>query len=85
MSWRDRRRYRGKPSRPLNEADVAAWVDVAEERENKPPAQIDRDQWLAYLRAKNPVRVHRMKKDLQWAQRMLLKIGVDPEEVRWLL
>lgn len=84
MGWRDRRRYKGKPPRRVTDDEVLGWIDISEKREGLPP-KIDRDQWLAYLRAKNPVRVRRMTNDFRWAQRMLLKIGVDPEEVRWLL
>lgn len=84
MSWLNRVKYKGKPKRRLTENDVLGWIEIAEKREGQPP-RLTRDQWISYLRAKNPVRVRRMQSDFKWAQRMLLKIGVDPEEVRWLL
>jgi len=85
VSLRDQWKYKGKPKRQANEHDILAWVDATEQREGQPPPRLTTEQWAAYLKAKNPARWYRMRKDFKWAQRMLLKIGVDPEEVRWLL
>lgn len=85
MGWKDRVKYKGQPKRQPTQEDLLGWIDITEAREGKPPPRVTTEQWAAYLKAKNPARWYRMRKDFKWAQRMLLKIGVDPEEVRWLL
>jgi hypothetical protein len=62
-----------------SDADFDAWIEA------KPPKELDRQQVIAYLKAKNRVRWWRMQSDFRWAQRMLRKLGRDPEEARWLL
>lgn len=79
------KRYRGMPPRLLRADEIGTWIDISDKRDGRPPKLVDNRARQDYLRAKNPVRWYRMKRDFKWAQRQLLKVGVDPEEVRWLL
>jgi hypothetical protein len=85
VSLRHRIKYKGQPKRQATQEDLFGWVDISDKRDGAPPTRVTKEQWQAYLKAKNRARWYRMRKDFKWAQRMLLKIGVDPEEVRWLL
>ena len=86
MSRRDRRRYFGKAPRRLRLAEVVEIFDGADKREaTPPPSPLDVVQRRDYLKAKNPMRWRRMTADFRWAQKQLLQIGIDPEDVRWLL
>lgn len=37
------------------------------------------------IRKKNPVRWHRLQKDLAWLRKQMVKHGHPPEKARWLL
>lgn len=84
MSFRNRLKYKGKPAVQLEDDEILAWTKIADTRDAKPPRKLDNQQRVAYLKAKNPVRVSRMRRDFAWAQKHLIRMGVDPEEVRWL-
>ncbi len=73
-----------KPERrPLHEGDVDGWLAAAAERE--PPRKRDRDTLRNYLMAKNPRRWRALQRHLRWAEDEMLTLGINPEDVRWLL
>jgi hypothetical protein len=70
--------------RPATDDDRAGWFSAATEAD-KPPALNTREQLITHLRHKNPVRVHRLRKDFKWMQKEMKKLGRNPEDARWLL
>jgi hypothetical protein len=78
-------RRRNQRPRQANEDEVQGWFNSADEREQKSPVKpLNNQQRHNYLRAKNPVRYYRMRSDMRWAMKLYVKLGLDPEEVRWL-
>ena len=68
--------------RPLTEDDVESFLKSARVRHTSIPTQ---NQQISILKRANFFRWHNMKKDFNWARKILKKHGYDPEEVRWLL
>lgn len=70
--------------RPVTEDEYDSWFAAAMEQD-EPPKHLNRNQLLAALRLRNPVRMRRLRKDYAWMQRQLKKLGANPEDARWLL
>lgn len=70
---------RGAP-RPLSGVDITAFIEAAE---SKPPRGVP--EMRRYVQLKNPVRWRRMQRDFRWMQRKMKKLGLNPEDARWLL
>jgi hypothetical protein len=68
--------------RPLTEEDVEGFLKSANVRHTSIPTQ---NKQILLLKRTNFFRWHNMKKDFNWARKVLKKNGYDPEEVRWLL
>jgi hypothetical protein len=62
----------------LGEQDIGSFDTATRARK---PIRNQEDIW-DYLKTKNPVRVHRMRKDYRWMQRQIKKIGLSPEDAR---
>ena len=50
-----------------------------------PPKKFDTEMIWKHLKSKNLVRAYRVKSDYRWMQRELKKLGLNPEDARWLL
>lgn len=55
--------------------------------EAKPSKRVinSREDILAFAKAQNWVRLKRLKKDYAWLQLQCKKLGLNPDEARWLL
>lgn len=68
--------------RPPSE-EVEDWIAIASRRE--PPRSRDRETLRNYLKAKNPRRWALLQRQLRWAENQMLKLGMNPEDTRWIL
>ena len=67
--------------RPLTENDVEGWYEAAAHR--KPPRSAD--QIRAALRSRNSYRWKRMMKEYEFFRKQMAGMGLNPEDLRWLL
>lgn len=75
-----RRKYKGVAPRLLNDKDIADFIGPM----SKPPRPTTLDSLRGHMRSKNPVRWHRLRRDFAWMQREMRKLGLNPEDARWL-
>lgn len=76
--------YKVNPQRRRVQSDeVIDWIAIASKRE--PPARRDKETLRNHLKNKNPRRWAALQYHLRWAEREMLKLGLNPEDVRWLL
>ncbi len=68
------------PPRPLTSNDIHSWMEAKTEG---PPRGAD--EVRKRIRQANPVRWAHLQKEFAWAQKQAKKLGVNPEDVRWLL
>lgn len=73
----NRQRRRAQPE------EVTDWIEIASKRE--PPRRRDKASLQNYLKAKNPWRWAALQRDLRWAERELGKLGMNPEDARWIV
>lgn len=73
----------GGPQRHISQNDKDGWLDAASKR--TPPRQVDRTSLRNYLHARNPWRWRQLQKHLRWAEDEMLKLGLNPEDTRWIL
>jgi hypothetical protein len=97
VSWKDKwqvaynqAKTESQKSRPVQPrspqgTEINSWFEAANRRESTPPRRTDIDQLQAYLKAKNPVRWRRLQRDFKWAGSTIQKLGMNPEDARWLL
>ena len=67
----------------LSQDDLDGWLDAASRRE--PPRKADRNTLRNYLQAKNAYKWRRLQRLLRWAEAEMLKLGLNPEDTRWIL
>jgi len=69
--------------RHLSQDDVEGWLDAASKR--NPPRPRDRRSLREYLEARNHRRWRILQRQLRWAEKELLKLGMNPEDTRWII
>ena len=72
---------RSNVRRRLTEVDVSAWNKAADRR--KP--QMDREQIIERIKARNAYRWWRLNHDYKWLERQMKKMGLSPQDARELL
>lgn len=75
-------RYGSQP-RDLEDDDIEGWESASEAGYHVKPET--RSQVQAMLRRSNPVRWAQCQGDLRWAQRQMKKLGLNPEDARFML
>jgi len=75
------RHVRSNKTRQLGEEDHIDFQEAASKRQ--PPPNIE--QLREHFKAKNPHRWRRMNSDKRWAEKQLRKLGMNPDDWRWLL
>lgn len=80
--WADRelQSYKDQQPRELTAEDRASFF---EEGTRKPPRTTE--QARQRIADSNPVRWARLQREFRWAQKRAKKMGINPEDVRWLL
>lgn len=69
--------------RRLSDDDVAGWVEAASQR--TPPRKRDRETLRNYLKARSPWKWAALNRYLRWAEKEMERLGLNPEDVRWIL
>lgn len=85
MDWVDR--YVNWANRILGEdpiTDSTEWISDWPEVEGPTPG-LDRRGIIRALYIASPRRWRRMSRDFRWAQRQMVRMGRNPEDVRFLL
>lgn len=86
-AWREageqtRQRPPAQP-RDLTAEDYASWDAALDARASMAPRTIE--QTRAIIRAKNPIRWMQLQRDLRWVAKEMKKMGLNPDEARYLL
>lgn len=71
--------------RDLTDRDVVSWDDALNTREGGTTRPQTIEEVRTLLRKKDPVRWWRIKRDHRWMQKQMLKLGLNPEDARFLL
>jgi hypothetical protein len=69
--------------RPLAPSDIVSWDIAASERPSGPARTMDRVK--RDLINRNPVKWRRLQKEYRYFQKQMEKMGLNPEDVRFLL
>lgn len=70
--------------RDLTEADRLGWYDAGDEREKSiKPRTVQDVQSL--IRNRNPVRWRQLQGHYKWLQKEMKRIGLNPEDARYIL
>lgn len=74
-----------KKPRNLTEDDRLGWDDAMDQRQKSPlqPRTVQDVQRL--IRNRNPLRWHGIQKDFKWVQKEMKKLGLNPEDARYIL
>jgi hypothetical protein len=83
---------KGDPA-ALTTDDVDAFLIASGQASAQPPPRQrktrpqpgDVNEFLTFVRKRDPHRLHRLGRDLDWLRREANRFGIDPEEIRWLL
>lgn len=84
------------PPAPLTATDVDSFMEASgEAADNRRGAREDRAPRIAtpadlngftrWVGKRNPQRLHRLGKDIDWLRREAKRYGIHPEEIKWLL
>jgi hypothetical protein len=76
---------RSNVRRPLTNEDHLSWQTAQDIRQSEPPAPRTIEDARKRLQAANPVKYRFLKRDFKWAQKEMKKMGLNPEDARWLL
>lgn len=80
----DAKNIRSSNPRDLTEYDRAGWADAQDAREAAvTPRTVNSAQRL--IRQRNPVKYRRLEKDFKWLQKEMVRIGLNPEDARYIL
>ena len=80
-SKRDEQRAKAEP-RPLTEQDRVSWYSAQDRRTSN---LRDMDAVKALIRQRNPIRWRCLRKDFAWMQKEMKRLGLNPEDARYLL
>lgn len=70
--------------RDLTEDDRLAWYDAASEREKAIRPQTIADV-QALVRNRNPIRWRQLQGHYRWLQKEMKRLGLNPEDARYML
>ncbi len=73
--------YKGVAPARATAAEIESFFDEAQ---SKPFNPRTRNELRAWMQALNFVRWRRLEKDFAWMQREMKKLGLNPEDARWL-
>lgn len=91
-----RRKGGSGPPAPLTEEDIDSFMvasgeaadkhrAVREERSPRLASPSDLNGFTRWVGKRNPQRLHRLGKDIDWLRREARRYGIHPEEIKWLL
>lgn len=65
----------------LSTDDIESFHDAADHRKGP----LTQDQIISVLKLRNWVRWHRLQSDFKWLQKQYKKMGLNPDDARYLL
>jgi len=71
--------------RDLTDRDIVSWDDALNTREGGSTRPQTMEEVRTILRRKDPIRWRRIKRDRKWIEKQMLKLGLNPEDARFLL
>lgn len=76
-----------KPNQPrdLTEADRIGWDVAMDQRAASKMRPQTREDIIRLIRNRNPLRWHGFVKDYKWVQKEMKKLGLNPDDARYLL
>jgi len=80
----DAPRERAVP-RDLTEDDRLGWYDAGTERSKKAPRPSTIEDVQKLIKNRNPVRWYSLQSDFKWVQKEMRKLGLNPEDARYIL
>ena len=81
--WSERpKNYKGQPPRTLTDEDKAGWFAAAMEQPRSPRTM---ESLREDVRRRNPVRWRRLQRDIRWVRKEMKRLGLNPDEWRWIL
>lgn len=72
--------YRGQPPRIVTPNELDSWFEAADAR-----PKVGTKSVADRIRSRNPFRWRRLLRDYRWAQKEMKRMGLNPEDARWLL
>lgn len=79
----DAENAKNKKPRDLTSADLVSWDDAMMSRDRTAAKTVE--QVRQAIRYKNPIRWMQLQGDIRWVKREMKKMGMNPEDYRWLL
>lgn len=67
----------------VEHTDLGRWFQAAIATPPAPPSGVEAIR--SAVRQKNPVRWARLQREFRWMQRRMKKMGLNPEDARWIL
>ena len=78
----------GRPAsnqrRDLTDEDRLAWDEAQDQRMRKTKPET-LDDIRALIRHRNPIRWRQVQKDYRWVQKEMKRLGLNPEDARYIL
>jgi hypothetical protein len=71
--------------RDLTPMDRLGWDDALSSREESTMPPRTREEVIERVKAINPIRWRMMRRDFKWLQKEMHKMGLNPEDARFLL
>lgn len=70
--------------RDLTEEDRTGWQEAMDSREQSIKPRTIQDV-QALLRHRNPIRWNQLRRDFRWMQKEMKRMGLNPEDARYIL
>lgn len=71
---------RDNTPRPMSDEDFDSIMSTKPPRSQRTTGDIRRA-----LYERNPVRWRRLQREIKWARKQMVKMGLNPEDLRWVL
>ena len=72
----------GTAPRELNNGDIVDWTTAGDHRK---PTLRSKEQIIHAIKSKNSYRWFEYKRQRRWVQKQMRKLGLDPDDEKWLL
>lgn len=71
--------------RDLTDEDRAGWADAQDARMSSPMRPKTMEDVQRLIRNRNPIRWRQVRRDFRWVQKEMKKLGLNPEDARFIL
>lgn len=73
------------PPRQLRDADLVGWNESLSERARRQPKPETWEEVRRAIQMSNPVRWGHLQSELRWLKKKMKKMGLNPDDARYLL